>query len=47
MATSSSPTLRDWLRECPFAMGLSSGFFGFFAHTGVMTALEAISVFGW
>lgn len=40
MATSSSLTLRAWLRERPFALGLSSGFFGFFAHTGVMTALE-------
>lgn len=35
-----APTLREWLRERPFALGLSSGFFGFFAHTGVMTVLE-------
>jgi NTE family protein len=34
------PTLREWLREAPFALGLSSGFFGFFAHTGVLTVLE-------
>jgi len=34
------PTLRAWLRERPFALSLSSGFFGFFAHTGVMTVLE-------
>jgi NTE family protein len=40
MATSSSPILRAWLRERPFALGLSSGFFGFFAHTGVMSVLE-------
>jgi NTE family protein len=33
-------TLREWLREAPFALGLSSGFFGFFAHAGFMTALE-------
>jgi len=36
----SLPTLRAWLREGPFALGLSSGFFGFFAHAGVMTVLE-------
>lgn len=36
----SSLTLRDWLRERPFALSLSSGFFGFFAHTGVLTVLE-------
>lgn len=35
-----APTLAEWLREAPFALGMSSGFFGFFAHTGVMTALE-------
>lgn len=34
------PTLRDWLREAPFALTMSSGFFGFFAHTGVLTVLE-------
>src|SRR5688572_1254297 len=36
----STPTLREWLREGPFGLGLSSGFFGFFAHAGVMTVLE-------
>src|SRR6185369_14043721 len=40
MATSSSSTLREWLRDRPFALGLSSGFFGFFAHTGLMAVLE-------
>lgn len=35
-----SPTLRAWLAEAPFSMTLSSGFFGFFAHAGVMTVLE-------
>lgn len=35
-----SPTLRDWLGERPFALGMSSGFFGFFAHCGALTALE-------
>jgi NTE family protein len=34
------PTLREWLRERPFALGLSSGFFGFFAHVGLVTVLE-------
>ena len=34
------PTLEEWLREAPFALGMSSGFFGFFAHTGVVTVLE-------
>ncbi len=31
--------LRDWLAEGPFALSLSAGFFGFFAHCGVLTAL--------
>ncbi len=35
------PTLRDWLSEGPFTLGLSSGFFGFFAHAGVVAALES------
>lgn len=35
-----APTLRAWLAEGPFALGMSSGFFGFFAHCGVLTVLE-------
>jgi NTE family protein len=35
-----TPTLREWLREAPFALGMSSGFFGFFAHAGVVSVLE-------
>ena len=35
------PTLRAWLAEGPFTLGLSSGFFGFFAHAGVVSVLEA------
>lgn len=35
-----SPSLREWLRESAFSLGLSSGFFGFFAHTGLVTVLE-------
>lgn len=34
------PTLREWLGEAPFTLGLSSGFFGFFAHAGVVGVLE-------
>lgn len=34
------PTLREWLAEGPFTLGLSSGFFGFFAHAGVLSVLE-------
>lgn len=34
------PTLRDWLRQGPFTLGLSSGFFGFFAHAGAIGVLE-------
>lgn len=33
-------TLYDWLDEAPFTLALSSGFFGFFAHTGFLAALE-------
>jgi NTE family protein len=33
-------TLREWLRERPFTLGLSSGFFGFFAHAGLVAVLE-------
>ena len=34
------PTLREWLAEAPFTLGLSSGFFGFFAHAGALAVLE-------
>lgn len=33
-------TLREWLAEDAFALGMSSGFFGFFAHCGVLEVLE-------
>jgi NTE family protein len=33
-------TLRDWLAEGPYTLALSSGFFGFFAHAGLLGALE-------
>jgi NTE family protein len=32
-------TLREALAEGPFTLAMSSGFFGFFAHTGVLAAL--------
>lgn len=35
-----TPTLADWLAEEPFTLTLSSGFFGFFAHAGMLLALE-------
>ncbi|HEX4450074.1 MAG TPA: patatin-like phospholipase family protein [Kofleriaceae bacterium] len=31
--------LADWLDERPFALAMSSGFFSFFAHTGMLAAL--------
>lgn len=33
-------TLRRWLEEGEFALAMSSGFFGFFAHCGVLSVLE-------
>ena len=35
-----STTLGEWLSEGPFALAMSSGFFGFFAHTGFLAVLE-------
>ena len=34
------PSLRAFLQEAPFTLALSAGFFGFFAHAGVLSALE-------
>ena len=31
--------LRAWLQKEPFTLSMSSGFFSFFAHTGMLTAL--------
>ena len=36
----SSQTHAAWLAAEPFTLALSAGFFGFFAHTGVLQALE-------
>ena len=35
-----APTLREWLREEPFTLSMSSGFFAFYAHTGFFSVLE-------
>ncbi len=37
--THAARTLGDWLAE-PYALAMSSGFFAFFAHTGVLSALH-------
>jgi len=34
-------SLEDWLAEAPFGLAMSSGFFSFFAHTGMLDALTA------
>lgn len=34
-------TLGDWLAAEPFALAMSSGFFSFFAHAGMLSALES------
>lgn len=34
------PSLRDWLAAEPFTLTLSSGYFGFFAHAGILSVLE-------
>jgi NTE family protein len=33
-------TLREWLAAQPFTLAMSSGFFGFFGHAGVLSVLE-------
>jgi NTE family protein len=39
--TGTSVTLGDWLAQGPFGLAMSSGFFSFFAHTGMLSALIA------
>lgn len=36
-----APSLKQWLSEGPFTLALSSSFFGFYAHCGVVEALFA------
>jgi NTE family protein len=33
--------LADWLAERPFALAMSSGFFSFYAHTGMLAAITS------
>lgn len=35
-----TPTLKEWFKEAPFSLTMTSGFFGFFAHCGVLYVLE-------
>ncbi len=37
--------LGDWLAQKPFSLALSAGFFGFYAHCGVLLALEEAGLF--
>ena len=39
-STSPAPTLAALLRQQPFELIMSSGFFGFYAHAGVIVAIE-------
>ena len=32
-------TLRQWLAQAPFSLAMSSGFFAFYAHTGMLASL--------
>lgn len=40
-SSTDTQTLRGWLAQGPFALAMSSGFFGFYAHAGVLAALQA------
>lgn len=40
MSFTSRETLKDWLQASPYTIALSSCYFGFFAHIGVLSALE-------
>jgi NTE family protein len=35
--------LGDWLGRGPFSLAMSSGFFGFYAHTGMLQSLSAVA----
>ncbi len=37
-------THHEWLAAAPYTLALGAGFFGFFAHTGVLRALEEANV---
>lgn len=36
--------LHEWLSEAPFTLSMSSGFFSFFAHAGMLSALDELSL---
>lgn len=40
MTSRKQTSVEDWLRAGPYTLALSSGFFGFYAHCGVVAALE-------
>lgn len=44
MAAVTHPLLGEWLTDQPFSLALSSGYFGFFAHFGLLTALSEASI---
>lgn len=44
MTTTRTQNLAEWLAAEPFGLALSSGFFGFFAHCGLLSALEDAGV---
>ena len=37
-------TLEQWLKSEPFTLSLSAGFFGFFAHAGLLCALDEAGI---
>lgn len=37
--------MREWLADSPFTLALSSGYFGFFAHFGVLAALDEAKLY--
>ena len=43
--TPDSMVLKDWLTEQPFTLTMSSGFFSFFAHCGMLSVLEKEKLF--
>jgi NTE family protein len=42
--STSPPSLETWLRQGPFTLALSAGFFGFFAHCGLLEALLEVGL---
>lgn len=40
LAGTSGDSMAQWLRAEPFTLVMSAGFFGFYAHTGMLCALE-------